>query len=74
MGGGPKDEAAWLRKFVEHYDNLGKIKWAKTRRKKEGQNEQLKYELIFWNNFDLRIKKAHAPYSFNWERITRLIG
>lgn len=45
--GGPKDEAAWLRKFVEHYDNLGKIKWAKTRRKKEGQNEQLKYELIF---------------------------
>ena len=65
--------------FTTHYDNLGKIKWNKNKREKEGQNEQFRYEFILWRNLGF-ISKANSKdgfipgvgFDFDWKEITRL--
>jgi hypothetical protein len=66
-------------KFIEYYSHLGKIKWNIKKRKKDSQNEQFRYELIFWRKYGLISMKnssdgylSGGPIDFDWREITRI--
>lgn len=63
-----------IKKFTDYYAEQGKIKFNPSRRKKEGQNEQFRYELIFWRKLNLLLEDypENGPIAFNIREITRL--
>jgi len=65
--------------FTSYYDNLGKVKWNDSRRKKENQNEQFRYEEIIWGKLDFLNGQSAISTAggfkglyFNWPEITRI--
>lgn len=61
-------------KFTDYYANQGKIKFNPNRRKKTGQNEQFRFELIFWRKFNLLAEhySSDGPLEFNFREISRI--
>lgn len=69
-----KTLADLIHKFTSHYADQGKIKFNPNRRQKTGQNEQFRYELIFWRKYKLMSENYpnNGPIEFNFREISRI--
>lgn len=61
-------------KFTAHYASQGKIKFNNTRRQKDAQNEQFRFEQIFWRKYGLLGNEYYenGPIDFNLREIMRI--
>ena len=70
----PETMADLNKEFTKLYSEKGKIKFNPGRRMKVGQNEQFRYEQIFWRKFGILEESydGNGPLDFNWREIMRV--